>query len=145
MKGSRDITKGLWRINLWKNKLSCNMVPKEAHINSVNNVYSLCNTGALVNYLHKAMFICTKSALLHAVKKGHLATWPGLTEEAINKHLKLRPATAMGPMNQKRQKIRSTKEKILETEDAYITPMGSSERHTKFLQLSLIKDKYTLT
>jgi hypothetical protein len=57
--------------------------------------------------LHKALFSPTKSALLQAVKKGHLVTWPGLTEEAINKHLKLSPATAMGHMNQRRQNIRS--------------------------------------
>jgi hypothetical protein len=74
------------------------------------------------------MFSCTKSALVHAVKKGHLATWPGLTEEAINKHLKWTPATAMGHMNQKRQNIRSTKVKVLEYEDEDITPMGSGEK-----------------
>jgi hypothetical protein len=109
MKGSRYITTGLWRINLCQNKPSCNMAPKDAHIHPVNNVYSLRNTGALVNYLHKAMFSCTKSALIHAVKKGHLATWPRLTEEAINKHFKLTPATAVGHMKQKRQNIWSTK------------------------------------
>jgi hypothetical protein len=41
------------------------------------------------------MFMPTKSALLQAVKNGHLVTWPGLTEKAINKHLKLTPATTM--------------------------------------------------
>jgi hypothetical protein len=46
--------------------------------------------------------------MLQAVKDGHLITWPGLTEHAINKHLKLTPATAMGHMNQRRQNIRST-------------------------------------
>jgi hypothetical protein len=58
--------------------------------------------------LHKALFSPTKSALLQAVKNGHLITWPGLTEKAINKHLKLTPATDMGHMNQRRQNIRST-------------------------------------
>jgi hypothetical protein len=58
--------------------------------------------------LHKALFSPTKSALLKAVKNRHIVTWPGLTEEAINKHLKLTPATAMGQMNQRRQNIRST-------------------------------------
>jgi hypothetical protein len=71
-------------------------------------VYELRNTGALVHYLHKALFSPTKSALLQAVKDGHLITWPGLTEDAIYKHLKLTPATAMGHMNQRRQHIRST-------------------------------------
>jgi hypothetical protein len=73
-----------------------------------NNVYELRNTGALVNYLHKALFSPTISALLQAVKDGHLITWPGLTEDTIHKHLKLMPATAMGHMNKRRQNIRST-------------------------------------
>jgi hypothetical protein len=73
-----------------------------------NKVYELLNTGALFNYLHKAMFSPTKSAILQAVKNGHLITWPGLTEQEINKHLKMTPATAMGHMNQCRQNIRST-------------------------------------
>jgi hypothetical protein len=46
--------------------------------------------------------------MLQAVKDGHLITWPDLMEAAINKHLKLTPATAMGHMNQRRQNIRST-------------------------------------
>jgi hypothetical protein len=71
----------------------------------VNNVYELRNTGALVHYLHKALFSPTKAAMLQAVKDGHLITWPSLTEDAINKHLKLTPDTAMGHMNQRRQNI----------------------------------------
>jgi hypothetical protein len=108
-------------------KTDCNISQKQPQIHSANNVYALRNTGALVNYLNKAMFSCTKSALVHAVKKGHLATWPRLTVEAINKHLKLTTETAMGHMNQKRQNIRSTKERLLEQEDEDITPLGSGE------------------
>jgi hypothetical protein len=79
----------LWHTNLRKE------IPHNP-ISAPNNVYELCNTGALVNYLHKAMFSPTKAALIKAIKKGHLTTWPGLTEDAINKHLKLTPATAIG-------------------------------------------------
>jgi hypothetical protein len=57
-----------------------------------------------------------------------LATWRGLTVEAINKHLKLTAAAAMSHMNQKRQNIRSTKERLLEQEDEDITPLGSGEK-----------------
>jgi hypothetical protein len=78
----------------------------QTQISEANNVYELRNTGSLVNYLQNAMFRCTKSAIIHAFKKGHIATWPGLNEETINKHLKMTPATAMGHMNQKRQNIR---------------------------------------
>jgi hypothetical protein len=84
----------------------------------------------IINCLNKALFSPTKSALLHAAKKGNLITWPGLTEEAIRKHLKMTPTTAMGHMNQKRQHIRSTS-KIVEVtsdlEDVSITPVGTGE------------------
>jgi hypothetical protein len=46
--------------------------------------------------------------MLQAVKDGHLITWPGVTEDAINKHLNLTPANAMDNMSQRRQNIRST-------------------------------------
>jgi hypothetical protein len=89
-------------------------------------VYELRNTGALVHYLHKALFSPTKSALLQAVKDGHLITWPGLTEDAIHKHVRLTPATTMGHMNQRRQNIRSTSKEPLA--DA---PMADTDLGTK--------------
>jgi hypothetical protein len=77
-------------------------------------MYELSNTGALVYYLHKALFSLTKAAMLQAVKDGHLITWSGLTEDAINKHLNLTPTTAMSHMNQRRQNIRSTSKAPIE-------------------------------
>jgi hypothetical protein len=116
LSGPRDLNTGLWRINL---KQTNNHIPEPI----ANNVYELRNTGALVQYLHNALFSPTKSALLQAVKDGHLITWPGLTEDAINKHLKLTPATAMGHINQRRQNIRSTSKAHVEktpTPDTYL-------------------------
>jgi hypothetical protein len=101
LSGAQDLDTGLWRTNLRKDN-------QQLQQSVANNVYELRNTGALVHYLHKALFSATKSALLQAVKKGHLVAWPVLTEDAINKHLKLTPATSMGRMNQRRQNIRST-------------------------------------
>jgi hypothetical protein len=100
----------VWRINLRKDI-------QHNPIASTNNVYELRNTGALVNYLHNAMFSPTTALLLKAVKQVHLTTWLGLTEDEINKHLKLTPATAMGYMNQKRQNIRSTSRVVTITSD----------------------------
>jgi hypothetical protein len=60
-----------------------------------------------------------------AVKGGHLITWPGLTEDAINKHLKLTPATAMGHMNQRRQNIRSTSKAPIEKQQPRDTDLGT--------------------
>jgi hypothetical protein len=88
-------------------------------------VYELSNTGALVHYLHKALLSPTKSALLQAVKDGHLTTWPGLTENAIHKHLKLTRATTMGHMNQRCQNIRSTSKTLIADAPAADTDLGT--------------------
>jgi hypothetical protein len=97
LSGPRDVTIDIWRINL---KLPNKTIPDP----KANKVYELHNTGSLVHYLHKALFSPTKAAMLQAFKDGHLITWSGLTEDAINKHLKLPPDTAMGHMNQRRRK-----------------------------------------
>jgi hypothetical protein len=128
MKGSRDHATGLWRINVLQTNPTCTISQPPYQPHAANNVYSLRNSGALVNYLHKAMFSCTKSSLVHAIKRGHLTTWPGLTVEAVNKHLKLTPATAMGHMSQRRQNTRSTKPKLIAQDDEDITPLGSEEK-----------------
>jgi hypothetical protein len=119
LSGSRDVNTGLWHINLKQTN---------HHITDpiANNVYELRNTGAFVYYLHKALFSPTKSALLQAVKDGHLITWPGLTEEAINKHLKLTPATAMGHMNHRRQNLRSTSKVPVKTQQTPDTDLGTN-------------------
>jgi hypothetical protein len=55
LSGPRDLDTGFWRINLVRDAPTL-------HQPVVNNVYELRSTGALVNYLHKALFIPTKSA-----------------------------------------------------------------------------------
>jgi hypothetical protein len=118
LSGPRDVNTGLWRINL-------NQTNNHISEPIANNVYELRITGALVYYLHKALFSPTKSAMLQAIKDGHLITWPGLTEEAINKHLKLTPATAMSHMNQRRQNIRSTSKAPIEKQQTPDTDLGT--------------------
>jgi hypothetical protein len=63
--------------------------------------------------------------MLQAVKDGHMITWPGLTEDDINKHLKLTPAKAMGHMNQRRQNIRSTLKAPIEKQPTPDTNLGT--------------------
>jgi hypothetical protein len=124
LKGLRDMGTGLWRINLHKDT-------PQIPIYAANNVYELRNTGALVNYFHKELFCPTKSALIKALQQYHLITWQGLTEDAINKHLKMTPSTAMGHMNQRRQNMRSTSKEVQMTsdlEDKVVTPVGTGEK-----------------
>jgi hypothetical protein len=119
LSGPGDLDTGLWRINLKQNN---NHTPEPIS----NNVYELLNTGAFVHYLHKALFSPTKSALLQAVKDGDLITWPGLTEDAIHKHLKLTPTTAMGHLNQRRKHIRSTSKTPIADEPTLDTVLGTN-------------------
>jgi hypothetical protein len=72
------------------------------------------------------MFSPTKSALLQAVKNGHLIACPGLTEQAINNNLKMTPATAMGHLHQSRQNIWSTSKASITSgmEDESVAPAG---------------------
>jgi hypothetical protein len=112
------VNTALWRINL---STTNNHKPDPI----ANTMYELRNTGALVYYMHKALFSPTKSALLQAVKDGHLITWPGLTEHAINTHLKLTPATALGHMSQRRQNIRSTSKAPIGIQPTLDTDLGT--------------------
>jgi hypothetical protein len=118
LSGPRDDTTGLWRINL-------NSTNKHMPDPIANNVYELRNAGALANYLHKSLFSPTKAAMLQAVKDRHLITWSDLTEDAINKHLKLTPATAMGHMSQQRQNIRSTSKAPVEKQQPPDKDLGA--------------------
>jgi hypothetical protein len=118
LSGPRDLSTALWRINL---KQTNNHIPEPI----ANNVYELRSTGAVVHYLHKALISPTKSAMLQAVKERHLITWPGLTEDDINKHLKLTPSTSMGHMNQRRQNIRSTSKAPIEKQTTPKTDVGT--------------------
>jgi hypothetical protein len=138
LNGARDLDAGLWWINLRKK----HQQPKQA---VANEVYKLRNTGALVNYLHKAISSPTKSALLQAVKNGHLVTWPSLTEKAINKHLKLTPTTTMGHMNKRRQNIRSTSKTPItsDIEDITTTTTNSGKKPILFTPSWSTKDNFT--
>jgi hypothetical protein len=104
-------------------------------------VYELRNTGALVKYLHKALFSPTKSALLQAVKNGHLITWPSLTENTIHKYLKLTPATVMVHMKQRRQYIRSTSKAQIADVPSTETNLGT--KTTLIIPSWLIKENFT--
>jgi hypothetical protein len=89
--------------------------------------------------------------MIQAVKDRHLITWPGLTENAINKHLKLTPATAIGHMNQQCQNRRSTSKAKIEkqpTPDAdlgtkthlvYAVVVDQGQLYTDLLGKSLVR------
>jgi hypothetical protein len=101
MYGSRDPKSRLWQVNLKKifetNQVQCN----HAHDNS--------NQEDLINYLHAACLSPVKSTWITAIKKGNFSSWPGLTENAVEKHLSKSTSTTKGHLNQQMQNARTTK------------------------------------
>jgi hypothetical protein len=87
------------------------------------------------------MFSPTESALLQAVKDGHLVTWHGLMEKAIDKHLKLTPATTMGHMNQRRQNIRCTSKTPITSDIEEITTTTTNSGTKTHLVYAILVDQ----
>jgi hypothetical protein len=73
-----------------------------------NNVYDHKKKADIVQYLHKAAFSPVKSTWIRAIQAGFYTTWPNLTVEMIEKHLKKAQATVKGHLRQIRQNLRST-------------------------------------
>jgi hypothetical protein len=103
MYGSRDPRSRLWIVDLKQifetNQVQCN----HAHGNS--------NQKDLINYLHAACFSPVKSTWITAIKNGHFTSWPGLTEQAVKKHLSKSTSTTKCHLNQQRKNARTTKVK----------------------------------
>jgi hypothetical protein len=103
MHGYRDPRSRLWRVDL-KQKFETKQVQyNHAHDNS--------NQKDLINYLHAACFSPVKSTWITAIQNGHLTSWPGLTEHAVEKHLSKSTSTTKVHLNQQRQNARTTKVK----------------------------------
>jgi hypothetical protein len=91
----------------------------------VNFAYSRNDSitaGQLV-FLHAALFSPVPSTLLHAIKRGHLTTWPGLTINNVNRFLHKSIATVKGHLDQTRKNKRSTKTVTTEVEDLSAPPL----------------------
>jgi hypothetical protein len=118
MLGSLDPHSRQWRVDLKEEaaqvrKSEC----KHAHYTS--------NQKELINYLHAACFSAVKSTWIAAIKNGKFTSWPGLTEQAVEKHVSKSMATVKCHMSQKRMHPRSTK--IKEEEDC----VNETETETK--------------
>jgi hypothetical protein len=81
----------------------------EAH-----SVYECSNKRDLVRFLHAAAFSPVPDTWIKAIRAGHFATWPGLTEELVRKHLPKKLVTVKGHLIQRRKNLRSTT-KIIDT------------------------------
>jgi hypothetical protein len=116
MNGYRDTNTRLWRLKTASHASAPPPPPAQSEpthkTHSVNALVPEGTIADMIAFLHKAMFSpTTTTTLLQAVKNGHLATWPGMITENINKHLPKSIATALGHLDQQHKNTRSTKPK----------------------------------
>ena len=74
----------------------------------------------LALYHHTTLGSPAVSTLLRAIRRGHLATFPGLTTNLITKHLPKSIATTLGHQDQEAKNIRSTR-------SISLSPIASSD------------------
>jgi hypothetical protein len=86
-------------------------------INIANFTHSVKTRAARVKFLHQLLCNPKISTLLKAVQKGFLNGCPNLSEKLILKYLNPSPATANGHMKWPRHRIRSTRLKIMPTQE----------------------------
>ena len=143
MKGERNKNNGMWEIeigneqNIQENKhIFSTDQPQQAN----SGIYEFKKKGDIINFLHGCAFSPVKTAWIKAVKNNYFTTWPGLSDEAIRKHLGKVDATVKGHQTQTRQNVRSTQPKQLdidhepkiqtETDNVYATIMTKKEIFT---------------
>ena len=84
--GTRYTTNGLWSVDLTPNG---NPLPayRPYYVHVANSVYAQKNKTELLDFLHRFAFRPTLSSRTKATNNNFLATWPGLTVDAVRKFL----------------------------------------------------------
>ena len=98
---------GLWKFNI--------PVPTVTNDTNTHDAEALSTIGypkaaELVAYSHATMFSPALSTLEHAVQKGYVRNFPGLTAATLRRHPPSSIATAKGHLDQTRKNLRSTKQ-----------------------------------
>ena len=139
LSGPRDLTNGLWKVNLLA---TANLVSNGPTIlNKPAHWIPTHNMSQLVSFYHAAMFSPVISTLAAAMHKGFL-TLPGISSADLLKYDPYAQATAKGHMDQNRQGTRSTKISMIYSESdsdwhpsPTTAPVLSSDIFTKSLTI----------
>ena len=84
----------------------------------------------LAEHLSGSCFGPAKSTLIRAIKNHHFISWPGMTQEPINKHLPKLVAIAKGHLDQEAKKLQSTKNKVTPVEHDIGSPQENDNEKT---------------
>ena len=71
----------------------------------------------IVEYYHAAAGWPVKKTWIKVIQRNAYASWPGLTEYMVRRHLEAREPTILGHMNARRSGTQTTKKKLTERSD----------------------------
>ena len=83
--GPREDLTGIWVLPLRHNMQLTKQTTVGTQPQAENNAYQMSSKEELIKYIHHCLLYPPKSTLLKATRNNQLATWPGLTAEAMEK------------------------------------------------------------
>ena len=116
LQGDRDVTDGLWKINL--KPLQINYIVKKDKSKT-----------ELAQYLHACAFSPAISTFQECINRGNFVTWPGIETLNFKKLLQNPEATLLGHLDQERKNLQSTKEALIQND---IFPTKSDDKTNEF-------------
>ena len=142
----------LWRISLQPGESDHPSMPnddKQATL-AEYSAHDLPSVATFFRYFHAAAGFPVRSTWTKAIGAGNYSSWPGLTLTNATKYFPSAEATIMGHLIQKRQGIRSTKPKPLQSSSPDTPQSVSPEEpllqvrsNNLFLQVAPISKLYT--
>ena len=126
--GTKCPKTGLWLVPL-RMKEKCEGPTCTITTQQINNIHHTSNQSELIQYIHQCFFSPTKSTLIKAIKNDQLLGVPGLTVDAVNKHLPTSTATIKGHMHRERKNLRSTCKKQKHTHLKMICAQHKKQTH----------------
>jgi hypothetical protein len=92
----RDLQTNLWKILLNTHRPMPVANPMDNAPAQANSAYHTSTQPELLQFMHAACGNPVPSTWIQAIQHGNFATWPGLTADAVRKHLPKSLATVKG-------------------------------------------------
>jgi hypothetical protein len=150
LEGPRDPTTNLWLLPLQPQPQALPISIKATpHLGFA--AHHTSTKPELIHYLHAACYSPVTLTWLRAIRNNNFVTWPGVTSQAVTKHLPKSVATAQGHLDQAPKNRRLTKPKPTtdvkeETDSADIfPPQQPTPTHSVFAAIGLLTSTSVLS
>ena len=125
IQGKRNKTSGLWQINNQQQPETNNYKEQpETNNYKEHEAYGIINSRTtkqqLAKYHHACAFSPAISTWTKAIKKGHFATWPGLTEELVQKYYTPDDEISLGHMKAKKRSSNRAPQRSVSDPDPFL-------------------------